>query len=126
MRLLLFFGIILVLSSCNKETFTPCAGFEQLCGEWKSIDADALAHATFYENGKFQYASGVDRTYSEKIKQCANKYGNGWDYFLLEFEDGILAVFHNANIDTIVFNASAYNHTASGEIEYKRYFVRSY
>lgn len=118
-------GLFILLSSCKKETFVPCEGLEDLYGEWESIDSDAVARVTISNNGTFNYASGVDRTYTEQIIQCTDKVGNGWDYVLLEFEDGILAIFHNEQMDTIVFNASAYNHTNTGEIGYKRYFVKS-
>jgi hypothetical protein len=131
----LFFSvfILLGLSSCKKETFTPCDGFEELYGEWASIDADVDGYLKLGFKDRFEYRSTLDRDIKKRMTSCFEisspllidgQLWNGYGVYLDEqtSNDGYVLILFSSQKDTIMFGAAAFN--TSEYANYRQRFIR--
>ncbi len=126
--------IVLILSSCKKETFTPCSGLEELYGEWESIDSDVPGYLRLGHKDFFEYRSSVDRDVKKRMTSCfeksyavvvnGNLWGGAYGIYLEEDKNnsGYEVISYSIEKDTIMFGAAAFN--TSENNNYRQMFVR--
>lgn len=112
------FILVLVTSelfhSCKKETFVPCSGFEELYGEWESINSDTPRYLNLGENDCFEYIDVIDRSFKMQMTSCFesnNPVGQKWaGYYYIELnkskkDNESVSIYFSLEKDTIGCNS---------------------
>ncbi|MGV3631583.1 MAG: hypothetical protein ACO1O6_10260 [Bacteroidota bacterium] len=125
MRFLLIM-LLVFLISCKKSEFQSCIGYDQLIGEWKSINSDTKNNIRFKKNGGITHQFGLERKIKYKATECVYEKDLESDsfYFFIRSSWGLTNYKINQTFDTLITNTGAQDIANDTTFLYKMKFVK--
>lgn len=121
MRIYLTLFLLCIMISCKKD-FKSCDGFENLLGQWISINEEFEQTLLIKKNGKIVFNNYLERRLVLNSDYCEKKSG----YILMIDQKSNTSFFIgvSSNFDTISIPGGGATNPQNDEIGYHAYFIK--
>ncbi|MGV3631579.1 MAG: hypothetical protein ACO1O6_10240 [Bacteroidota bacterium] len=122
-RFLLIMPLVFFMS-CKKNEFQSCTNYDQLVGEWESINSDTKNTIEFIKNGKIIKKCGLERKQKITPFKCSNNSNEESEGFYFYYKENLMLVSSNLSHDTLLAGFGAQDISEDTTMLFKMKFVK--